>query len=138
MKGMKIMSGYYTEYKRSEKFKKDLLVNGLKDIDHVVNRIIRTFANGKKNAISSRQFKEDYNIKSDGEFQAIIERLRNSNLHGRPIAACGKGYFIPQTKEEFAEWLASYEYRAEKMIHTSENARKKWNEALQEEVEQDE
>ena len=129
------MSGYYTEYRRNKKFKKDLLVDGLKDIDHVVNEIIRTFANGKKNAISSRKFKEDYSIKSDGEFQAIIERLRNSNLKGRPICACARGYFIPANHDEFTEWLESYEYRALKMIHTSENARKKWNESTQVEAE---
>ena len=138
MKGIKKMNGYYTEYRKNKKFKKDLKVDSLNEIDHAVNEQIHAFAVGKKHAIAGWELKQKFGIKKDSEFQAIIERLRNSNLKGAPICACNKGYFVPATRDEFIEWLESYEFRALKMIHTATNARKKWNDLFPERIQGDE
>lgn len=63
---------------------------------------------GKENAMAAQEIAAMLGL---SEVRTISQAIYNERLKGAPICACSRGYYLPESSEEFSSYLSSFTRR---------------------------
>ncbi len=63
---------------------------------------------GKENAITAQDLAAMMGL---SEARTISQLIYNERINGAPICACSRGYYLPETPEEFGKYLSGFTRR---------------------------
>lgn len=63
---------------------------------------------GKENAMAAQEIAAMLGL---SEVRTISQAIYNERLKGAPICACSRGYYLPESPEEFSSYLSSFTRR---------------------------
>jgi ABC-type uncharacterized transport system ATPase subunit len=96
---------------------------------------------GKDNQISSREINDEINVDNVGSFPSTRAIVRNLILEDQiPIVSTNNGYFVAETEEEIAEYVAQLDSRITSIAerrYAIKHAARNWGDGIQPSTDED-